>query len=172
MSKLGGDFGEEGGGTRQRRDPKKGRALARALSSQALSTQGSGLVNRREAGTNSPGRRYLRTLEGTAQRRDCFRTMEARISSDTWKLAQVDKRQKNKVRDEVYLGVEKFKGRQSFDSKPMVVGGSCGEGKEEVGEGGRGRARDKQIGDGVQEVHIRREGNLMGHVNEEQRNLA
>lgn len=41
-----------------------------------------------------------------------------------------------------------------------------------MGEGGRGRARDKQIGDGVQEVHIRREGNLMGNVNEEQRNLA
>lgn len=70
-----------------------------------------------------------------------------------------------------YLGVRNFQGRQTFGITPMLLEVTL-EGGEEVGEGGRGRARDKQTSDGVQGVHIRREGNLTGNVNEEQRNLA
>lgn len=115
----------------------------------ALSRLGGGAL---EAGTGT-----WELLERTAQRRNGFRTAE---SPDLLRYLR-DKagREGNKVGMN-YLGVEKFQGRQSFGITPMLL--------EVALEGGRGsgrrrkrRARDKQAGDGVQGVHIRREGNLM-----------
>lgn len=70
-----------------------------------------------------------------------------------------------------YLNVKKFQSRQSFGITPMLLEVAL-EGERGSGRRRKGRARNKQTGDGVQGVHIRREGNLMGNVNEEQRNLA
>lgn len=135
MSKLGGG----GVWTRQRRDPKKGRALARALKSGLSAHKARGSSTAERQARTPPGRRYLGTLEGTAQRKDCFRMIEARISSDTCESAQVDKRQRNKVRDEIIWASKSSKVAGHLVARPwlleVAVEGERGSGRRRKGPG-------------------------------------